>query len=303
MKPSLTVLLLCWNHERYLAQCIDALAAQTQRDFDVVFLDNVSNDGSAELAARLLADSGIAHHILKNQRPQTIAANLNRMLGESKGELVSFLSTDDWFSPHYVEAMTKASLDHDEIGWFSSGAWLYDELNDALGSVEKSSFEGRENIIAELLAGNEPFFHAGHCYRRSLLAEIGGWDSDQLLEDGDLFIRLASRTRHLILDEKLFNYRTHPNSASRDPAFMIKGFEKFLEKHGSSFLFGMDAILSSRYRLFAAAHADRRDWKPAATTAWKAIRLRPFRLENWKTMLYALRSRFMRRRKGPASPA
>ena len=106
---SLTVLLLCWNHENYIEQCIDALMAQTSQDFDIIFLDNVSSDGSAVLAARLLAKSGIPYRILTNDRPQTISANLNRMLGEAKGKLISFLSTDDWFAPRYVQAMTEAA--------------------------------------------------------------------------------------------------------------------------------------------------------------------------------------------------
>lgn len=293
---SLTVLLLCWNHERYLKQCIDALTAQTLREFDVVFLDNVSTDNSATLAARLLAECGIPFRVLINEQPQTISTNLNRMLDEANGNLVSFLSTDDWFAPRYVEAMIQASLENPEIGWFSSGGWRYDEATGILDPLEKSAFTGREDIASELLAGNEPFFFAGHCYRRSLLVEVGGWDGDQLIEDGDLFIRLAQRAQHMIVDEKLFVYRNHPVSASRDPAFMIKGVEKFCEKHGHLFPGGTDEILSSRYRTFAATYADRREWKPAIATAWQAIRLRPMRIENWRTMLYALRSRILARR-------
>jgi alpha-1,3-rhamnosyltransferase len=293
--PRLTVLLLCWNHERYIEQCIDALAAQTSRDFDVIFLDNVSTDGSAELAARLLASSGIRHRILRNDRPQSISTNLNRMLGESTGELISFLSTDDWYAPRYVEAMTEAADARPDIAWFSSGAWNVDDPTGALEPVEKSRFEGREDIIAQLIAGNEPFFFAGHCYRRKLLTDVGGWDGDQLIEDADLFYRLAQRTRHWIVDEKLFYYRKHPVSASRDPAFMILGLEKFFEKHGALFPQGTEGLLSSRYRLFAAAHADRREWKPAVAAALKAIRLRPLRSENWRTMIYALRCRLVSR--------
>lgn len=296
MQPRLTILLLCWNHERYLEQCIGTLAVQTSRDFDIVFLDNVSTDKSAALAARLLAESGISHRILTNDRPQTIAANLNRMLEQSTGELISFLSTDDWFDPRYVEAMTDASLQHPEIAWFSSGAWVHHEPSGDLEPREKSFFAGREDIVSQLLAGNEPFFFAGHCYSRRLLIEIGGWDGDQLIEDGDLFIRLAQRTPHMIVDEKLFFYRSHPLSASRDAGFMIRGLEKFFEKHRSTFPVRIDGLLSSRYRMFASSHADRREWKPAAAAAWKAIRLRPLRIENWRTLAYALRCRFLARR-------
>ena len=294
MKPSVTVLLLCWNHERYLEQCIGALAAQTSRDFNIIFLDNVSSDGSAALAARLLAKSGISHGILTNDRPQTISTNLNRMLKESNGSLVSFLSTDDWLAPRYVEAMTQTARKHPAIGWFSCGGWFVDKLTGALEPREKSSFEGREDIIAELIAGNEPFFFAGHCYRRSLLVEIGGWDDDQLIEDADLFFRLAQQTRHLIVDEKLFYYRKHHGSASLNPTFMVKGMDKFFEKHCMAFPDRARNNRSIFYRHSAARYADLDQGWSSIRTAWRAVRIRPFVAINWRTLLYGLRV-FLRR--------
>ena len=128
------------------------------------------------------------------------------------------------------------------------------------------------------------------------MIDIGGWDGEQLIEDGDLFIRLAQRTPHKIVDEKLFFYRSHPLSASRDARFMIKGTEKFFEKHRATFPVGIDGLLSSRYRMFASSHADRREWKCAVATALKAIRLRPMRFENWRTLAYALRCSVLARR-------
>ena len=116
--PRHSVHLLCWNHARYLPQAIGSLHAQTERDFEVVFLDNRSNDGSAELAARLLSESGLPHQLILNEEPANVATNINRLFAASTAPLTSFLSGDDWYAPRYVAAMLEAADAHRDAGLF-----------------------------------------------------------------------------------------------------------------------------------------------------------------------------------------
>lgn len=289
--PALTIMLLCWNHEPYLPQAIAALAAQTSRDFDVVFLDNVSTDGSTDLARRLLGASGIGFEIIKNAQPRTISANLNTMLAQARGEWVTFQSTDDWLAPRYVEAMIAATERHPAASWFSSGAWRFDDASGTSVAIEPAQYDGRENVLAELLAGREPFFFAGHCYRRSELQAIGGWDSEQRIEDADLFVRLAQRTKHLIVQEKLFHYRKHPGGASSNPAYMIEALEGFFAKHRGSFHpRQLRQRRSDMLRIYAALHADRGESGPAIRAASRAVALMPTDWTKWRTLGYAVRT-------------
>lgn len=292
----LTILLLCWNHERYLEQAITGLAEQHECDFNVVFLDNVSSDNSVGLARRLLKRSGIDFEMIENERPRTISANLNAMLARATGDLVTFHSADDWLAPRFVEAMIEAADRHADAGWFSGGGWRFDDATGESEAIETAQFAGREDILTELMAGREPFFFAGHCYRRSELEAIGGWDGDQLIEDADLFFRLAQRTRHVIVHEKLFHYRKHAGGASSDPVYMIAASEKFFQKHGKSFPGGIEGHRSRLYRVQAASLADKRRWRQSVAAALTAVRLRPMRGENWRTLAYALRCTISTRR-------
>lgn len=287
----LTILLLCWNHERYLEQAIIGLAQQRERDFSVVFLDNVSTDDSVGLARRLLEQSGIDFQLIENERPRTISANLNAMLAKATGDLVTFHSADDWLAPRYVEAMIEAADRHPDAGWFSGGGWRFDDVTGTSEPIETAQFAGREDILAELMAGREPFFFAGHCYCRSDLEAIGGWDDDQSIEDADLFFRLARRTRHIIVHEKLFHYRKHAGGASSDPAYMIAALEKFYVKHRAAFpRRQLRRRRSDMLRIYASLHADRGERAAATTAAFRALVLMPTEGKKWRTLVYALRS-------------
>jgi len=287
----LTILLLCWNHERYLEQAIAGLAEQRKRDFNVVFLDNVSSDDSVGLARRLLERSGLDFQMIENERPRTISANLNAMLARATGDLVTFHSTDDWLAPRYVEAMIEAADRNPDAGWFSGGGWRFDDVTGTSEAIETAQFAGREDILSELKAGREPFFFAGHCYRRSELEAIGGWDGDQSIEDADLFFRLAQRTRHVIVHEKLFHYRKHAGGASSDPAYMIAALEKFLAKHRASFTRRqLRQRRSDTLRIYASLHADRGETAAAIKAAFEALVLMPTEGKKWRTLIYAWRS-------------
>ncbi len=53
--PAVSIIVLNWNGERYLGRCLDAIAAQTFRDYEVLVLDNASTDGSVDGFACSLA--------------------------------------------------------------------------------------------------------------------------------------------------------------------------------------------------------------------------------------------------------
>ena len=53
--PLVSVLVTVYNRERYLAASLDSVLAQTMRDFEVIIVDDVSTDGSVEIARNYAA--------------------------------------------------------------------------------------------------------------------------------------------------------------------------------------------------------------------------------------------------------
>ena len=291
MPQSLSILLLCWNHRAYIGQCIEALAGQSDRDFEIVLLDNGSSDGSIEEARALFDRHGLKARIIVNEAPRSIPANLNKLLANSAGSVVGFLSTDDYHAPNYVARMRAAAAAHPEAGWFSCGGWHLQQETGELTEIPASRLQSRAEIRDALLSGRAPFFFVGLCYRRNALESVGGWDEDIPIEDADLFFRLSGTFPHVAVDEPLVTYRKHAGGASSDPAYMIDALEKFYAKHRGAFSSAqLRQRRSDMLRSYAALHADRGESAAAIRAAFRALVLQPGKLINWRTMAYALRS-------------
>ena len=286
--PTLSILLLCWNQERYLEQCIASLAAQTSRDFEVVFLDNASADSSFERASRLFRDHGIDARLLRNERPEGISRNCNRLVAASTGELVVPLAADDWFAPRYVEAMTEAAAGDPDAGWFYPSGWLYWDEEHRLEEVDSSGFL-KGDLSAALLRGETPFLFIGCCYRRSAVQSVGGWDENQLIEDRDMFVRLSLEFPVHFVDERLAYYRRSKSAASAEPEFMVRGWERFYPKHRALFGRTYKAQLAEMYRSQAAVALDRGRLGFAAKLLAKSFVLRPLQPATYRTLLYLFR--------------
>lgn len=286
--PSLTVCLLCWNHAAYLEQCIASLANQTDKNFDIVFLDNVSSDGSFGRAADLFDSYGLQATMLANLKPKGISHNYNRLLANSRTDLICPLSTDDWYDDHYVEAMVEARADDDAAGWFSCGGWRYYEDWKRDEPIDESEFTTDRTVTEAILEGKEPHFFIGCAYRRSALETVGRWDEKLPIEDRDLFLRLSLRFAHHRISRRLVHYRRSSLTASANVEFMIKGWELFYGKHSSAFGKSLPKRRAETYRSYAALSIDRGDVLKACPLLLKALRLRPANTLSYRTLGYLL---------------
>lgn len=286
LPPKLSILLLCWNHAHFLEQCIESIARQGAQDFEIVFLDNVSSDGSFDLAQALFARFGLTATMIRNEQPQSIPANFNRLLEASRCAIIAPLSTDDWYDEAYVTTLLAAAADAPEAGWFSCSGWLFFEDDQTVVPVDEAQFVIDRPIDEVILDGREPHFFVGCAYRRTALGAIGGWDEGQLIEDRDLFLRLSQLFAHHRIARRLVHYRRTSSATSANAAFMLEGWERFFSKYAALFGHRLAARRAETYRAYAALLTDQGDYKPAMKAMRQSLRLRPFTARSWRTMAY-----------------
>ncbi len=285
VRPTLSILLLCWNHARFLETCIGSIAAQDS-DAEIIFLDNASTDGSFELARELFDRFGLTAKMIRNDQPESIPFNCNRLLSESKGAIVAPLSTDDWYEAGYVASILQAAVDSPEAGWFSCSGWLYFDAEQKEVPFDDSQFVTDRSISQMILDGDLPHFVVGCAYRRSALEAVGGWDEDQLIEDRDLFLRLSRRFTHHRTPRRLVHYRRSNMSASANGAFMLKGWDLFFAKHAHLFGRRLSSRRAETYRACAAMLVDQGRFRAAAAALGRSLRLRPANALGWRTLAY-----------------
>ena len=103
--PEVSVIMNCFNGQRYLRQALDSVFAQTFTDFELVFWDNASTDGSASIA-RAYQDSRLRYH--RGERTVPLGAARKLALEAAQGRWIGFLDTDDLWYPEKLARQLQA---------------------------------------------------------------------------------------------------------------------------------------------------------------------------------------------------
>ena len=101
-KPIVSVIMPAYNAQRYLAQAIRSLQAQTFTQWELIVVDDCSGDDTAQIVSQLAqADPRI--RLYRNEQNLGAAKSRNRGLELQEGEFVAFLDSDDVWRPKKLE--------------------------------------------------------------------------------------------------------------------------------------------------------------------------------------------------------
>jgi len=185
--PAVSVVLISFDGEQYIAKAIQSVLDQTWRDLELIVVDDGSTDGTAEVI-RGIRDPRLRYVRQENAGP---SAARNTGIEASTGEWVAFLDCDDWWRPTKLEtqlAVAKSS----GAAFVCSGATLLDE-----GGAHIADIPARlaGDALPTLLLGNGvPGGGSSAMIRKSTLEEVGGFDvSIRFAEDWDCWLRIAAR--------------------------------------------------------------------------------------------------------------
>jgi glycosyltransferase involved in cell wall biosynthesis len=194
--PLVTVIAASYNGERFLREALASVFAQDFDSFEVVFVDDGSDDGTAEIA-----QSFPLRYVY--QPNQGLPAARNAGLGLARGRFIAFIDDDDLLPPTKLTLQARYLLEHPAIGC-------------VLGRQEWVVEEGvapprvRDPIFGEL--GGIQLVTA--MIRRDVLRELGGFDPTyRYAEDRDLFVRLREHDVEIaVLPEVVLHKRLHGSS-------------------------------------------------------------------------------------------
>jgi glycosyltransferase involved in cell wall biosynthesis len=201
------------NGEKYLAQAIDSVLAQTHRDLELLVIDDGSTDGSRAVMDRYARYDARIRILSQANRGVSAAGNLG--FAEARGEWVARLDADDIFLPEKLErqiAFIKRNPDVrivGTLGYFINCAGKTLGLVNTDGPFTRVQFE-------QMAARGEPVFfvHSSTLMHRKAVLEIGGYREQFVqAEDIDLWLRMAEKG-HLLqkMPEPLILYRLHGES-------------------------------------------------------------------------------------------
>lgn len=111
-----SVIMLNWNGKDYTEQCIESLAKHTQRKkYELILMDNGSNDGSIEMLEKMKKKKLIDTVILNSENKGFSGAN-NQGIKLAKGKYIFLLNNDTLLEKNWLEKIIKVAESSPEIG-------------------------------------------------------------------------------------------------------------------------------------------------------------------------------------------
>jgi glycosyltransferase involved in cell wall biosynthesis len=206
-RPTVSVIVPVYKGERFLADALDSVAAQTYAPLETIVVDDGSPDASAEVAA------GRPDVRLVRQANQGVAAARNAGLAVARGELLSFLDQDDEWLPDKLARQVAHLLEHPDV------AIVLAHMHHVLLEDTPRPPWFRPEWLIQPQPGFTP---SVWLIRRDAFERVGEFDTGyEVACDSDWLARAKDAgLRQAMLDEVLVRWRVHGANGTYDQETM-----------------------------------------------------------------------------------
>lgn len=211
--PLASILINNYNYENYLSKAIDSALDQTYSNIEIIIVDDGSQDGSPKIIQKYTDETVIS--IFKENHGQASAFNTG--FSASRGNIVCFLDSDDFFYPHKISRVVEAFEKHSDIGWIFHKLTYVDRQSVPI-SMDESKDLFRQSVRVDWRSRMKKGARAlvlpatgGLCIRREVLGQILPMPESKGVTISDNYIKYASLaiSPGLLLAEQLAAQRIH----------------------------------------------------------------------------------------------
>lgn len=202
-----SVIIPLYNKAPYVHKTVESVLWQTFDDYELIIIDNGSNDGSSEIVAGF-TDSRI--RTIRIDENVGVSNARNKGASLSTSPYITFLDADDWWEPTFLEEMAGLIERHPDAGIYGTGYWIIKNGKKRLApiGVKEGFTEGIINycqVYAKTLC--MPLTSITVAIPRTVFNETEGFKPHlKLGEDFDLWIRIALKHKVAFLNKPLSNY-------------------------------------------------------------------------------------------------
>jgi GT2 family glycosyltransferase len=210
-----SVVIPCYNHAHFLGGAIESVLSQTYPHFELIVVDDGSQDCTSEVAARYSTVR------LIRQRNQGLSAARNTGLRASKGDYLVFLDADDRLLPNALRVGLDSLNAHPECVFVSGHVKLIAYDGSPLRIPQEPCVE-RDHYLT-LLRTNYIWTPGVIIYRRALFNSVGDFNTSlAACEDLEFSLRVARRFPIYCHDQVVLEYRQHDANMSNNSALMLR---------------------------------------------------------------------------------
>ena len=215
----ISIIVPIYNVESYLRQCLDSILSQSYQNFECLLVNDGSPDNSADICREYVEKDYRFRYFEKENGGLSSARNVG--IENSRGTYITFVDSDDWLDPNYLEVLHSKIVEYDTD--FVIGAYKQFNMSDNCYYThvwEQDYYEkiwtSQELIIVLPNIENYDSFYTvswGKLFKSSLFDQIKFNEQRRFGEDFECSFKLyLSMKSCLYIHKALYNYRVHSES-------------------------------------------------------------------------------------------
>ena len=209
-KKLVSIILNCYNGEKYLQQALNSIEKQSYKNWELIFWDNRSTDNSKNIF-RSFKNKKFKYYFSKKHTSLYKARNL--AIKKSRGQFISFIDADDLWERNKLKDQVKLFLRNNHVSLIYSNLWIQNE------NLKKRKLYWKKDLPSGLIYKK---IIKEYCIgiitvmiKRNILSKKNAFDPKySVIGDFDLFTRLAKKNKFIAVQAPLATYRIHGDNLS-----------------------------------------------------------------------------------------
>jgi glycosyltransferase involved in cell wall biosynthesis len=234
MKPTVSVVIPAYNHERFIGAAIDSVLGQSFEDLELIVIDDGSTDGTGEVIKRYNDSRLISLH----QENQDAYNTINRGLGLARGKFVAILNSDDVYATDRLELLLARQRETGAHCLFTDVIPVSDEGEqftdpdfgwNTWHKKNRDFFFLCGDLYTAFLKGNFMVTTSNLFLTREAVQRTGNFCSLRYLHDYDYIFRVMLAFPgqvEYVHDRKLLFYRIHSGNTLGEAAILGREQDK-----------------------------------------------------------------------------
>ncbi len=228
---SITIAIPFYNAEKYLADAIRSVFAQTYKDWELLLVDDGSTDGSLKIA-KSVHDPRV--RVYSDGKNKKLATRLNEITNLAKYDYIARMDADDLMSPTRLEKQLKILENNPDIDIVSTGVY---SVTNSLKLIGIRGADTKKIEFKELLFKKKGIVHAAVLGRKSWFIRNQYNPLLKIAQDYDLWLKssLKNDLRACTISEPLYYYREEGNATSEKIMTAYKNERAMYKKYAGKY--------------------------------------------------------------------
>lgn len=212
----ISIVLPCYNAERTLKSTLDSIANQLYKDFELIFIDDGSQDASLKIAKEFLSKSSINMKIITREN-KGFLKSLDEGIKNSNGDYIARIDADDMWEQDHLELIMREFENNMSLVLVGSNAKYINENMEDIGMSDQAN---SNNAVMKYMLQDSPFIHSSVVFKKEAYKKTSGYligedDGSKHIADYNLWFELSKYGQCINISNQTVLYRILENSMSR----------------------------------------------------------------------------------------